>query len=223
MWTLSHPGDRCALLDELAERPAAVMARGHALKHDAVTTVVVVDDGERRWVVKRYNTKNRWHAVRRLLRASRALNCWNASARLRDAGIDTPRPVAVMEERHLRFLRGRSYFIHEFIAGDTLTRRLASGAADRSDLVAQAAAIVRRLRAAGIVHGDLKATNFVVSGDRVYLVDLDATRPARGRALEAGLQKDLQRFLRNWSEQPELLQAFEKRLGVGMNGLAPPM
>lgn len=202
----------CPLLDELIERPAAVMARGRVLKHDGTTTVVAVSDASRRWVVKRYNTKNRWHALRRLFRRSRAVNCWNAAARLREAGIDTPPPVAALEERRFGVLRGRSYFIHEFVDGEALAHHLRPGSDRRAELVEQAAGIVRRLRAAGIVHGDLKATNFLVSNNRVVLVDLDATRCARGRRLETGLQKDLQRFLRNWSDQPDLLEEFTRQL-----------
>lgn len=209
---LVNDEDRCPLLDELVERPGAVLARGRVLKHDGTTTVTVVGDGERRWVVKRYNTKNRWHAVRRVLRTSRAVNCWHAAALLREAGVDTPRPVAALEERRAGVLRGRSYFIHEFIDGDTLADHLRRGSGEPAGLVEQAAGIVLRLGKAGIVHGDLKATNFLVSGGRMVLVDLDATRVARGRRLAVDLHRDRQRFLRNWSDQPELLAAFEAHL-----------
>jgi tRNA A-37 threonylcarbamoyl transferase component Bud32 len=227
MWTLIREEHRCALLDELIKQPASVMARGRVLKHDAVTTVVEVGDGERRWVVKRYNTKNRWHAVRRALRTSRAVNCWHAADRLRQAGIDTPRPVAVLEERLLGILRGRSWFIHEYVDGETLDQALLHTGGDRSALVSQATDIVMRLRRAGIVHGDLKATNFLVSGEHIYLLDLDATRRLRGRRLEAGLHRDQQRFMRNWSERPELAEMFRKELGIGVSepgdrGSSPP-
>lgn len=217
MWTRVREEHRCALLDQLIQRPAAVMARGRVLKHDAVTTVVEVGDGERRWVVKRYNTKNLWHAVRRALRTSRAVNCWHAADRLRQAGIDTPRPVAVLEERLFGILRGRSWFIHEFVDGETLDQALLRNR-NQSALVSQATDIVLRLKRAGIVHGDLKATNFLVSGERIYLLDLDATRRLRGRRLEAGLRRDRQRFMRNWSERPELAEMFRKELGVRKPG-----
>lgn len=213
MWRRYEHRDQCPLLDELATRPAAVLARGQVLKHDRITTVVRVGDGERDWVVKRYNTKNAWHALRRQCRASRALNCWRAAGWLGAAGIDTPRPVAVQEERRWRLLRGRSWFIHEFIDADTLAARLRPDAPDAARLIAQAAAIVTRLAAAGIVHGDLKASNFLVAGERLFLIDLDATRRARGRRLAAGLQRDRERFLRNWAAQPELRRAFETELG----------
>lgn len=217
-----HPGIRsitsdaveCPLLDDIRTRPDVVMARGRTLKHDGTTTVAAVTQDGRSWVIKRYNTKNRWHAFRRLFQASRALNCWNAASRLREAGIDTPRPVAALEERRLGLLRGRSYLVCELVRGETLNEVLRrEGAGDaRQRLVAKASEIVRRLGDAGIVHGDLKATNFIVSDNRIYLADLDAARPESGRRLAAGLRKDLRRFLKNWEDQPELLRAFTDRL-----------
>lgn len=210
LWHLANDDARGALLDELLARPDTVMARARVLKHDGTTTVAVVGDARHEWVIKRYNTKNRWHAVRRLLRTSRAVNCWRAAEWLRQAGIDTARPVAVLEERRWRHLRGRSYFISRYIGGETLDAVL-----DREPntaLIEQASRIVRRLHAGGIVHGDLKATNFVVSGERIHLLDLDATRQASGRGLEYGRRRDLDRFLRNWQQRPDLYRRFEMAL-----------
>lgn len=212
LWCLSGDADRCPLLDDIAALPEAVMARGRVLKHDGTTTVVVVGDGQRRWVIKRYNTKNRWHAVRRAFRTSRALNCWRAASWLAAAGIDTPRPVAVLEERRLGFIRARSYFLCELAAGVTLDQALQRPGTDPSPLIDRAAVVVERLREYGIAHGDLKATNFIVSGERLLLVDLDATRRTSGRALENGLRKDLHRFMKNWDDEPDLKTAFESRL-----------
>lgn len=221
---ITNGADHCALLDDLTTRAQSVMARGCVLKHDGTTTVAVVSDDSRSWVVKRYNTKNRWHAIRRLMRTSRALNCWHAADWLTRAGVDTARRVAVLEERPLRFLRGRSYFVSEHVDGGTLADELGQRQEYDERLIDQAAWMVVRLRQAGIVHGDLKATNFLVGHDRLYLVDLDAARrQAPGRRGAAGLQKDLERFLRNWSAHPALRQAFEERLaraGVTVPGPA---
>jgi len=213
---LGNDSDRCALLDDILAGPDEAIAEGRLLKHDGTTTVAVVSGAGRRWVVKRYNTKNHWHAVRRLVRTSRAQICWRAAGWLADIGIDTARPVAVLEERRWRCFRGRSFFICEFIGGETLVKALEREASEH--LVQRASDIVLRLREAGIVHGDLKATNFVVSGDNIYLVDLDAVRRASGRRLQSGLRKDLERFLRNWARHPDLRRRFEARLVSAKSG-----
>lgn len=210
LWHVAADDAGGPLLDELLARPDAVMARARVLKHDGTTTVAVAGDVGHEWVIKRYNTKNRWHAVRRLLRTSRAANCWHAADWLRQAGIDTARPVAVLEERRWRVLRGRSYFISHYIGGETLNAAL--DREPRAAWIEQASRIVRRLHASGIVHGDLKATNFVVSGERIHLLDLDATRRASGRGLENGRRRDLERFLRNWQQRPDLRRRFETAL-----------
>lgn len=212
LWHLADDDARCALLDDILGGPDALMAQARVLKHDGTTTLAVVGDERREWVIKRYNTKNRWHAVRRLLRASRALNCWRAAGWLKRAGIHTAHPIAVLEERRWRLLRGRSYFVCEYIGGETLSAVL--DREPRAELIEQAARIVQRLHADGIVHGDLKATNFVVSDGRVHLLDLDATRRATGGRLERGRRRDLDRFLRNWRQRPDLRRQFEADLGI---------
>lgn len=213
---VAGPVDLPPPLAELVARPAAVLARGRVLKHDATTTVTLLPAGERGWVVKRYNTKNRWHAVRRQVRTSRALNCWRAAAWLGDADIDTPKPITVLEERCWRLLRGRSYLICAYVQGVTLDKALdpREPAAGREALIEHAAGIIRRLRQHGIVHGDLKATNFIVGDGRIFLTDLDAARRPSGRRLAAGLDKDLRRFLRNWEDQPALAEAFLEQLSL---------
>lgn len=205
--------DRCPLLDDIVETPEAVMARGRVLKHDATTTVVIVGDEQRHWVIKRYNTKNRWHAIRRTIRRSRAFNCWHAAVRLQAIGIDTPRPVAVLEERRFGMLRGRSYFVCEHVEGCSLEYVLRHHSGDKARLMDQAATVVVRLRQHRIAHGDLKATNFIVGDEHLFLVDLDATRHGPGRAVTTGLRKDLQRFMKNWVDDPDLSSAFQERLG----------
>lgn len=201
------------LLEKIIDRPEAVMVSGTVLKHDATTTVTVVKDGAgHEWVIKRYNTKNPWHAVRRAFRTSRALICWRAAAWLQAAGIDTIRPVALMEERYLKFLRGRSYLVYEFVAGESLDRVLLTQGDNQEQYIERACAIVDRLTTHGIVHGDLKCTNFIVSGDRVVLVDLDSTRRLAGGGPAADLDNDRRRFLRNWVDHPQLLKQFEQRL-----------
>ena len=73
-----------------------------------------------------------------------------------------------------------------------------------------AVALLAELNAAGLCHGDLKATNFMVDDEGVVLIDFDALRYGSSAP-------DVHRFLANWEETPELRQAWQNALkGVGL-------
>lgn len=200
-------------LRALAEDPDGWMASDSArvLKHDRTTTVALVGSGDRRWAVKRFNTKNPWHFARRSFQRSRASICWDAALQLLDVGVATPRPVGWAEQR-LGPLKGRSYYIAEYVIGTTLSEFL--GRQNDSGVevaVAQIGRIFRSLRAAGLSHGDMKASNFLVHRHQVYLLDLDAVRRhERGARLDRACDRDRQRFLLNWVDQPDLRTRFER-------------
>ncbi len=62
-----------------------------------------------------------------------------------------------------------------------------------------------------IRHGDLKATNFIICGDRPYLMDLDAMRQYKlGSLFKPFRQRDRTRFMRNWDDHPSLRTLFEE-------------
>ena len=82
------------------------------LKSDRTSTVVLTSFDGRKIVLKRYNTRSFWHGFRRAVRRSRAANCWEAAARFRELGIDTARPVAMVEKRFGPFT-GRAYYAAE--------------------------------------------------------------------------------------------------------------
>ena len=136
---------------------------GQVLKHDRTTTVAKLDGDGMVWVVKRYNTKNSWHAIRRTLRRSRALNCWEMSGLLLAAGIPVPTPIGYMEKK-LGPLRGRSYFVYEYIdAQDLLSYVNASTQKDSGgfEIVRQETInLFRAFRTSGINHGDIPGARF---------------------------------------------------------------
>ena len=63
------------------------------------------------------------------------------------------------------------------------------------------------MEAAGLVHGDLKATNFLQTADtkRMVIIDYDALR-------SGDIAPDVQRFLANWEDVPELKARWRQRL-----------
>jgi len=153
--------------------------------------------GNRPVVVKRYNLKNRWHALRRSFRRSRASRSWENAHRLRAYHIATPEPLAMIEERWGPFRR-RAWLITVQAPGQGADRYFAQ-TADASG-IERLAEVVNAFADNQLTHGDMKASNFIMDEGRVQVIDLDSMRryrlPWRRRA---AIRRDQERFLKNWS------------------------
>ena len=197
-------------LRRLLDHPDEAMAQGELLKDGNTATVALVRTGQGRFVIKRYNMKGPWHRLSRACRKSRAWISWDNALRLEFLGLRAPAPVALIEER-LGPLRGRAWFISEYVAGPDATVLK-----EREDLAPEMAAMARLLRLlarAGLVHGDLKASNFLLGADGPVLIDLDAMAEYRSRLRRArGRRKDLERFMKNWESHPRIAARFAELL-----------
>nr|VFJ61136.1 MAG: Lipopolysaccharide kinase (Kdo/WaaP) family protein [Candidatus Kentron sp. FM]VFJ67113.1 MAG: Lipopolysaccharide kinase (Kdo/WaaP) family protein [Candidatus Kentron sp. FM]VFK12667.1 MAG: Lipopolysaccharide kinase (Kdo/WaaP) family protein [Candidatus Kentron sp. FM] len=190
--------------DDLApilEAPDRAMADCHLLKDGGTATVGLLIRNGRRLVIKRYNIKNRWHRLRRLLRPSRARHSWIAGHRLRTLGIDTPRPVAMIEERRWIF-RGRGFLITEYCPGKDLIEmgqdKKAGEPAVIEAIVERIARVFALFRRYHITHGDFKATNLLWDGE-LSIIDLDAVSFFRSKfRWKRSYHKDIDRLSRNW-------------------------
>ncbi|MFU8815408.1 MAG: lipopolysaccharide kinase InaA family protein [Pseudomonadales bacterium] len=189
-------------LDALLADPEAVVRGGELLKAGNSATVVRARAGAGSYIVKRYNQKNWRHAVRRALKPiARFRRAWVNGQGLHFLDIPTARPLALLERR-FGPLRGVAYLVMEDLGQVDLAAEVAAqGASDRR--VAQVVRLFQALRAAGISHGDTKASNFMVAAAGVALVDLDAVRLST-----AGQAEDLRRFLANFADQPEVHTRF---------------
>ncbi len=205
----------CAFLREILWSPDRVMDGAvpeHVFKNDSTTTVVRVKSDHLDLVVKRYNTRNRWHVVKRAARRTRAMRSWDMAYELSRIGIDTPRPVAMIEER-LGPVRKRSYYINEFEPGEPCLGYLQAHPAMLESVKDRLVQLFETLYRNRISHGDMKATNILVRDDGLLLLDLDAARRHVSRlAFNHAFQRDRSRFLRNWEEYPELSQHLEASL-----------
>ncbi|HVH19207.1 MAG TPA: lipopolysaccharide kinase InaA family protein [Myxococcota bacterium] len=193
-------------------------------------------------IVKQYRDAW-WERVRNLVRP-RALSAWVAGNGLRVRGFDAAQPLALV-------LRGRGLAMRDaFLVMEDLdpARRadlvaLARYAGDEASsrrhekraLVGAAAALVRRLHAAGVYHADLKAVNLFLRGDvaagRFVLADYDRVRldrevsPRRRIKNLAQLSAsvpvcvslaDRLRFFRAYAEGDETAQRDWKRWARGV-------
>ncbi len=185
----------------LDREKAAVMKDGNTVK----AAIAELGDGTRLFV-KRYNRKGLLHTLKNVPRTSRAKRVFELLYGAELRGLQTPRPVALIEERRLRVLR-RSYVITEFIEDAVQLAHFPGGAFSgldkerRERLMAAVGRVIGTMHARGFYHGDLKWNNILVkaSGDGgpvVYIIDFDGSR------LKAVLDtseclRDLERFMRD--------------------------
>jgi tRNA A-37 threonylcarbamoyl transferase component Bud32 len=203
-------------LRELLAHPDQWMQRGEMLKDGNSATVVrVVVDG-RPLVIKRYNLKSPGHRLRRCWRQTRAWNSWHNAHRLLFEGLLTPQPVALIEER-CGPLRGRAWFVAEYQSGeDLLTLHRRHAPADQPWLDAEVTDLFNGLARARLSHGDMKATNLLVTDKGLVVIDLDAMQMHSSQAACAQrLAQDRERFVRNW--EGELAEHYRQLFEVPRN------
>jgi tRNA A-37 threonylcarbamoyl transferase component Bud32 len=185
------------------------------LKDGNTSTVGVATVEGQRFLVKRDNVKGFWHGVRRALRDTRAARSWRNAHLMRLRGVPTATPLALLERRHGP-VRGVAYFISECVEGPDCRTYFGSRAvpmAEKRAAAQEVAALIRALGAARLSHGDMKATNILLSAAGPVLIDIDALRAHRAEAaLARAHAKDVARFMRNWEGDPEVARLFEEAL-----------
>ena len=140
-------------------------------------------------VVKQFRVGSGRHPLRerakeRLGRAP-AEREWTMLARMRDAGIAVPEPLALATRPD-----GDRLLALRWIEGAALPAALHAAPAARRDLLAALAALVRRVHDAGFVHGDLHAGNVLVGAHGPVLLDWQhAQRSQSPRAIRADLAR----------------------------------
>lgn len=219
-------------LRALLAAPDQAIASGKLLKDGNTATVARVAAGDgSHWVCKRYNIKGTLHRLSRAWRRTRGEHSWLAAQRLAALGIATAMPVALHVERSGPF-RGRAFLWMRDVQGDALDVLAGAGKVDDA-LRLRVANLVVRLHAAGLVHGDLKASNLLVEQGEPVLVDLDAlVQLPPGIRRDRAQARDRARFLANWAEGDERAawaealdvagqQQRERRLHRSVAGLPP--
>lgn len=204
-----------AALQSLLERPDHYIEAGELLKDGNSATVAKVQLDGMACVVKRYNIKGFGHWLSRFWRPSRAWLSWRNAQLLQFYQIDTPKPLALLEERCGPF-RGRAYFISECLAEEdalAYARKMAAQPPALAVLSNQFADLFKKMALLKLSHGDFKATNFLMHGGGLSVIDLDSMRLHRSaQSLEKALAKDKRRFMKNWTFDSTVESAMLKAL-----------
>lgn len=211
-FTVCDRGDDTPAMREVLDNPDACLVGEGLLKEGNTATVGTVEVDGRQLVLKRYNIKGAWHGFQRAFQVTRGWKSWRNGHMLLFLGIPTPRPVALVEERYGPF-RSRAFLLTEAVSGPHALQYFSGDLdtlADAEPFARQLADIMEGLYAAGISHGDLKATNLLVPESGPTLIDLDAMCQHRSRgAFRKAFSKDLDRFMKNWEKSPDARALFE--------------
>lgn len=199
------PQNAQELNELLASAPAS-----DVLKNDRTTTVVKHHCEQGNVILKRYNSRNRWHKIKRAFRKSRARRCWKMSYEFKRSGLNVSPPIMMFENRY-GFIRANAYFANQYLQGEELLSALPNMDKEEQLKVKQAVEnAFKKLQNARISHGDMKATNLLWVNGELFFIDLDASKK-HGKfsfTWQRCRQKDKRRFLKNWVDQPDLLALF---------------
>lgn len=198
---------QCAELDSFVNAPDAYLATGALLKDGNSATVVRVQMNGQWVVIKRNNITNLRRWLRYCLRTARCRISWRNAHLLEINGIATPAPIACVEKRWGPF-RLRGYYVSAFQDAPTAAKKYAAQLPTAQEL-GWFKSLFAALSEAQLCHGDLKASNLLVTEHGIALVDLDAMKEcAAATKRNACIKKDRRRFLKNWRSQPQLGELF---------------
>ncbi len=203
-------------LESLLKRPdASFPGPDQALKNGHTCTLWRTRVDDRDLVVKRYNPKGFFHGLKQRLFQNRAIRSWRNAHRLAFLGIPTAQPLALVVQRR-RWWQTTAYFISEHVPGvdaRTWFREPARSEEEQGAMAERLVRLLQQLGRHGLGHGDLKASNLLIHHEEVFLIDLDAMRRySWGWRARRAHWRDIDRFLENWSDRPELQALFRRLL-----------
>jgi tRNA A-37 threonylcarbamoyl transferase component Bud32 len=193
---------RSADFDAFVENPDGCLQQGTIIKDGNSSTIARVKINGHVYILKRYNIKGFLHRLKRLFRPSRAYKSWKAGHLLEMLGIGTAHPIMCLEQRFFWIFRRRAYLLCDEISGDHLLSDFDSETKNLEQwerVFASFRVLFDIMNEYKISHGDMKATNFIYSGEQLYVLDLDSLQwHQNGPSFSKKFSKDLKRFRKNW-------------------------
>ena len=193
-------------LEDFISDPNRYIVKDKLMKDGNASTVAELFLDGKGYVLKRYNFRSLWHSIKYQFKPSRAARSWCNASILSMLGVYTPRPYLFIEERFAGFLKHKAYFLAEKIEAVNLwelTEKEEFSTAELSKITDSFRKLFNIMIDYKISHGDMKATNFIFYEDKLLVLDLDAMkRHGSKRSFYRAIQKDLDRFMKNWRESP---------------------
>lgn len=199
---MGHSPD-CPLevVGQLWDRPDGLIADGIPLCHNqSVRTIVLSEVGGVKVVVKRYVERSWRHALKGYVLPSRAEQAVSNTLAVAAAGIPTPAPLAFRSCVWGTLQQPVSYFLYEYLEGQTLGSFLRSEAVTPralERLAIQSRRYWKTLAQQGLLLHDPSRSNFLVDRDgQLWVIDLDKLeRHSDSMRLQRLVDESLRRFL----------------------------
>ncbi|MEZ0152998.1 MAG: lipopolysaccharide kinase InaA family protein [Candidatus Reddybacter sp.] len=163
--------------------------------------VVSLPEGDVSCFVKAYKTTLFKGLARRYF-ANKVKDIWGVHCELYAKGVSVPKPVALIRGRSER--NNTEYIISEWLedANDMrspLSCEMVSSDESRGCFILQSARLLGSIHQLGIVHGDFKYANLMLSSTdkKLFSVDFDGAKKQSNKRL---LAKDVARFLVSMAE-----------------------
>jgi hypothetical protein len=175
---------------DLQNRVLELVGSRHWARHpQTVEARLAVGGRAKVFYLKIFHRTQGISALKDLLRQSKAIRCWRKGIALSDSGFSAPFTIAVGEQRRCGLVQ-RAFVLTEGIDGRPIPDFLGRQGSGRADTRALArkwqgirffATLVRRFHQLGFVHGDMVASNILVTetardGAKFYFMDNDRTR-----------------------------------------------
>lgn len=168
----------------------SLLNSGRVLKEDSTRRITILDIGGGTEVfIKLHHDGGLVEILKRILLGSRARRSHYKSELLREHHLPGPASLGFVDifDHHCR---ASAHFSELLPDSRTLAHVIAEN--PDSPLIEAASKLIAALHQSGLIHGDLKLTNLMVSAENLFFVDLDGLRRSASARLRA---RDIARFL----------------------------
>ncbi|MCK5665125.1 MAG: hypothetical protein KAI17_16660, partial [Thiotrichaceae bacterium] len=181
------------------------------LEESQTATMVLAQCDDKKVVIKRYNTglKNRQLSTK-------GWNSWQKAHQLAVLGIKAPRPIAIIEQ-NIGWLQNQVFYLSEYDASEDALSYYSQRSEISEIHLEDFKQLFRAMIDSQVSHGDLKASNILLTQDGLSLSDLDSIQfhspsVAKAKSFKNFFAKDLQNFMNNWPLNSTMYQQFQQLL-----------
>ncbi|HAD09009.1 MAG TPA: hypothetical protein DCF62_05975 [Porticoccaceae bacterium] len=189
---INRPDLRQLLLERELSR---LLSNGKIIKEDKNRKILAINTGpDSKVFVKLHREESPLERLKTAVLGSRAQRSHRKSELLDSRGLPGSASYGFIDIFDYEG-RGSVHFSELLSDTETLAKTLATNPC--SSPIKSASKLIATLHQQGLIHGDLKLTNLMVRGEKLYFVDLDGLRRSSSSRLRA---RDIARFLVALSE-----------------------